>query len=1339
MFKSVVHQCDYKIALARWGRCFWQDPNDGNLFLAYVTGNNTLLFKTSIDSGNSWSAATTISRVDDFSYYWNFDTFMDPRGHVHCLFRYNNSGCYQFLGKSGNTWTATSGEDAPQGFVDVDSTSPYSRDICGSMTVLEAETSDFGQIFTDGPAPKLYIALKASGNLVNKFSINTPFKGTPTGIASFPASPPEYPNYTADLNQHGVGPYVSIPQAGNTYLGGINNTSYPGYVISYIEDGPYTPGQGEILRDNWGVSSNFDNHFRSVPSENSGWTSGLGSFNLLIATANVRHPEVVLGTDDYDSFGAHTFVLDVIKRRCDVMDDRGHVTGLYVDGTFQYYVPFTEQTHRTGIFDLAESGTLIDVTFNQNKDFVFYMLKEDPYGREHLVRLLGRERNPPYIDSRIVMTNTSNYPSGIQYIIEPGPDVAGGNRGVPHIENFRCLKHPTSPNDTSPEKIERVATITIPPTSASGAMLIVWNPIESVGMSEFKIPHHIIDYTRSSGTIFNGIAQSYRVTNPHLLFDPATSVVERVGEQSDLEDLTSDISTSSYSTVSSGSVLKLEFARPVSLERLDLTLNLTFPNGGDCGAVRVSGSIDDSLYYPWGTIESGTVSNSNHIKGLSCDPYTVRYSTRWSSPANRPMMTTVKPCIVKYLKLEWDSAFATTNNFNSPTDLKVFGRGSTTWGRHRRPNPFDSSNTLQDYYGYELKRPLPRTEKFRHDHGTLPPGFITRGDFRWGIAASGKFTTAHEIPGVDNPSIYNGRVPSGVFSYFNAGNGSDDGFSVMVSTAEQNVVTNNASGILEVDIQVRDFYYGIGSRSGDYISFDMRADMNDDDVFTFSTHYLGQAGYGGPVTVPLSGIQRFTGSGLLQDWTNYRYYLPGGLWKLRWNYLRGPSTTPYSYGAVWIDNLYGVSGAPPGSIQGYAQTALAYHTGYINGFVESKSINTEIYGFASGYKDVPTSNIYGYTNSTVMADAFSSVFGYLLGNTQSDVLGFVFATSGVDSTTYPTGYIKGYVSVPTGSGPSRILGYVEGDWGTSIQGYLRGFGDIGDAGVTNPEVSGDQRILGFVYGVDSADSILGLLGGNTSAKTANILGYVNSRDGDGSQTIYGYVSTASGLTSNVHGITQGWDGSPSFYSANQPMIYGFVGTQGSSSGNINGYAVAQLPNDYILGYMGSEALVASGGGSVGGGPGAGSSSTSNVTGGTNWTWGIVKGESPEQSIYGYVHAPPGGTSNILGYVLAGADQGTVYAYSKGHEDSTSEVYGYLSGVYWLPTEINGYVFGISGIENSRIYGVLTGNNEETKAILGTLIGITSGINSLTSCPSHTYDIQPVPTVTLPTNFFNPFA
>lgn len=1347
-YRSIVHFEPYKIHLPKWGRCFWQDPNDGNLFLAYVTGNNALVFKSSADSGNSWGPAVDVAPVDDFSTHWNFDTFMDPRGHVHCLFRYNSSGCYQFLGKNGNTWTKTSGEDAPQGFVDVDATSPYARDICGSMVVMEGEqTESLGFPYTENPCPKVAIFLKASGTKVNIFTLHTPFKGTPSGLSFFPGFPSDYPDYTYDSNENGVGPFVGMAGTG---------TEPPGYLLTVLSAGSNQPGDGSLTREQFAQTSSLSSHIRAMPTQNAGWTSGIGYINFMLFTAPTKHPEVLMNIDIFagatNQFGAHGYGIDAIRRRCEIIDELGHVTGVFQESSVNYRVQFTESVPRTGIFDLAESGSLVDISFNENRDFVFYMLKEDKWGREHIVRFLGRNREPPADYTRFLMSDIENYPSGYQYVVEPGSDIAGGNRGIPHIENFRCLKHCTQPTSGAPAKLERLVTVTTPPTADSGSALVVWDPTAAAALDRFKLPHYLIDYTRSSGTIFNGIAQTFKITNPHNLFDGATNSPWEIGGHTELDSLSTN--TSSFAVVQSGSLLKLEFARPIKLERLDLTMNSTFPNGGDCGAIRVSGSIDDATYYDWGKIPSGVVNTTFMVKGLAADPATYPIAQRWQTPSNQSMFTFVKPCVAKYLILEWDYAFAPTSNFNSPTDIKIFGQGHTSFGRHVRPSTDSKTSSLFKYNGWLLRQSLPRTEKFRHEKGTLPPGFITRGDFRWGIAASGKYTTSHEIPGVARPDEYEGKVPSGIFSLFNAGNGYDDGFSVMVSTEEQNANTPNTSGVLEVDISVYPNYYDNtgASRSGDYISFMMRGDMHPNDILTFSTHY-STAGGDGDAGFPLgypsageyaaatspTGYIRYQRSGILQDWEPYRYYLAAGDWKLRWTYKRGPTTNPFCYGAVWIDNLHGVSGAPPGSIQGYVQTALAYDTGYINGFVESKHINAEIYGYASGSKDTAISNIYGYTDSSVMADVMSSIFGVVLGNYESSVLGFVYATSGVDETTYPTGYIKGFVSVPTGSGPSQIYGYVEGDWGTSILGYLRGFGDIGDAGVTNPEVSGDQRILGYVYGIDAASSILGVVGGSGGAPASNILGLVNAQHGDGAQVIYGFVSTTSGLTSTINAMTQGWEGSPDYFSVNQPMIYGFVAAKAPVSGNIFGYALAQLPTSNILGYLGSEGLVASGGGSVGGGPGAGSSSTSNVVDGTNWIWGIVKGETGEQIIKGYVHAPPGGTSEILGYVLSGADEGTVYAYSKGHDVAGTGIHGYLSGIYWLPTEINGYLFGVSGIEESRIYGVLTGDNGIDSTILGTLIGITSGINSVTACPSHNYQLQPVPSVTLPSNFYNPFA
>ena len=100
-----------QLRLPSWGRAFWQDPNDGELFLAYASGNTEINYVTSADSGVSWSSPKFLASCEDFSNHDNFDTCMDFRGHIHVVHRYNASGCYKFLGKnqSGGGWTEASG------------------------------------------------------------------------------------------------------------------------------------------------------------------------------------------------------------------------------------------------------------------------------------------------------------------------------------------------------------------------------------------------------------------------------------------------------------------------------------------------------------------------------------------------------------------------------------------------------------------------------------------------------------------------------------------------------------------------------------------------------------------------------------------------------------------------------------------------------------------------------------------------------------------------------------------------------------------------------------------------------------------------------------------------------------------------------------------------------------------------------------------------------------------------------------------------------------------------------------------------------------------------------
>lgn len=1370
-YRTTVLTSLNNIALPSWGRCFWQDPIGGAFFLAYVTGNTQLVYSTSIDSGNSWGPPLSISPIANFQTHRNFDTFMDPRGHVHCVFRLGPSGCYQMLGRNGNgTWTKASGETEAQGFVELDDPGVYSPSINASITCLEAEDGigGMGAVWSDAPCPKIEIAVKASGNDTFTFELGTPFKGIPSGV-----NPYFILNslYNPSTNNNGVGPLIFVRRQ-TDFIGRVFTN--PSFIVSEIADFA-RPGNGtqtNFLCDRNSATAIFTP--KGQISQNTGFCSGVGHFDFMSITSSEFSPEIE-GHGRMVSHlpaspsatGFHIAPLRIFEGR---INDRATITGsIYQKGVGELSPPtqasaIIDIIPRTGVFGPRESGAFVDVTFNNQGDFCFYVQKNTYYGRQGIARYMGRPLPSGGPDTNqgekawswLLVTNPNNHPSGVTYVVEPGADICGGNFGTAFIENFRAIKHASPPNGISPRKMECIAGITTPPAYPSGKLLSVWNIEESAAVQPNHLTaHSMSDLTKSSGNTggaFSGVIDTFRVDNIHNAFDP--ELTPQFLANYDRDDRRWIGETTSTVTVSNSSRATLLFYNPILLERIDIVTG----NTTDVGQISVSGSFDGNTFFHIGIIPSGTVT-SEGIRGLACDTFTIQRAPTALVPAGQQLYNKINPVVTKYIKLEWTTAFGSATR--TIGDIRILGGSMYTHGGHGALRHAYTSIQpgYRSYGGFSIRHSLPRTEKFRHTHGQIPPHWLTYGDFKWGIAGSGKFTTDHEVPGYPQSNAYSGRVSSGIFGDLGRSNGFDDGFSLRsepigdsnglgspLNPVPTGGILSPMFSIAQVTVSVPPNYHIGSARSGDYVKFQMRADMHPNDIFTFTTK-MGSVNTTFPVNpvefdasnqtlVFTTGALRYRGSGLIRDWHEHSYFLAAGDWDLIWKYQRGPSTDPFSYGSIWIDNVYGVSGAPPGSIQGFTQASIPYSTGYINGMVEVLAgESSTIYGFASGgnYFD----SIYGYLNSAVDPDALNYINGYLFGNIDSSIHGFVYGTSGITSVTFPTGYILGVVGVPSGSGPSQIYGFVEGDWGRTILGYLAGFSTIGGSGVPNPEATGNQRIFGFVNAIDAAASIYGVLGTNTSAPISNIYGYVDARFGVSGQIIYGYLKQASGDSSIIHGMSQGWDGSPSFFTPPQSMIFGHVAAVESGNTSIYGYTIAQTPYSHILGYMGSEALVASGGGSVGGGPGGGGSSTSNVVSGSNWIWGVLKAVSDEQTIYGYVHAPPGGTSYIHGMAQAGATDDRVYGYLLGKQIASTGIYGFTSGVGYGNSSVYGYTFGVSGIEGSHVYGYGVGAQPANSTILGTLIGMLSGVSSAAACYSHNFPLSPFSSVTIPSSLYNP--
>lgn len=338
-----------------------------------------------------------------------------------------------------------------------------------------------------------------------------------------------------------------------------------------------------------------------------------------------------------------------------------------------------------------------------------------------------------------------------------------------------------------------------------------------------------------------------------------------------------------------------------------------------------------------------------------------------------------------------------------------------------------------------------------------------------------------------------------------------------------------------------------------------------------------------------------------------------------------------------------------------------------------------------------------------------SIGGFMDGDVlpvSGNINGFMSGVYGLTQTIY--GYMSGSPlysviygvinAVPVQSG--AIHGYMSASKAESIHGYMAGSG-------TN------------LYG-----SIKGIIGPTGYTTGSPIYGWMR---GDGpSNSIHGYIQVESGVSSVIYGFMSGVD--------NTNRIYGYMFARATESGAINGYIPSMAPFGSIYGYMGNNALSPSGGGTIAGGPGNAGGSTSGVEP-TNWINGYMKGADGFEYIHGYIEGPPGGTSYIYGLISVGGST-SIYGFFNGSTQSSGVVNAYMSGVGLAPSQINGFVYGISGIISESINGYIAGVQTPSGNIYGFLTGIPSGLTSLSTCTSH--GNIPLPSVlaaVIPTGLF----
>jgi hypothetical protein len=1354
---SVAATGNYEIRLPQWGRSFWQDPNDGELFLAFSSGNNQVAYITSADSGNNWTSPSELFPVDDFSIHNNFDTFMDKRGHIHCGFRYNDSGCYRFVGKQGGGgWTLSSGS-GPLGF-NIAGDSGNVKGFDGSLVVQEAANS-FTSEAASHQFPAVKIAAKASGDAVHAYILGLPYTGTPSvettssfDLSHFVGQDGGFPTITTNSATLGVD-NTSEYYCYNARLGHIRGfskqfggTYFDNTFLNTLASGDIGYGPNMAIGSGYGIKGSDGLHLICTASGQSMYMSagdGFGGADYQHVTTAYSddlstRPDANIKTD-----GTDVRTWRKIPRLLGTPSGQGSYlpmeTGIAPTGNVYGVGRSSNPGSGVPVANFPGGGTNCDWMINDEEEIIFYFQGIDTEGRQGIRRIKGSH---DFAGPKWNWPSLSHAESGVKHVAPTSSQFTGGYNNILFWGGFKAAKHPSEPGDGS-NKGEFLVTQGWTATSPSGGSLVVWNVAESpTVLNPYSRPTYHLDYMATSGAPGINVFQGITATDNYLF-------ASHVGQAANYFD--GDLGT--YGNVRNGYTVEIELDKPREVNRLEmLSRTLTRPP-----EVTVSGSFDGITWTRVLTKPSGKLADGDN-EGSPLYKFSTTRETivdRQNRPSRQPTIH-MDAFVAKYVRFMFQNERGGASS--RIYDLRLWGPGATEPETIR----YSHDNSVPDPHDirtvYLRKNFAKRVESFnKYQQGDLPSDFRSYGDFQWRVVGSGD--AVRRSPNPNAPAIegQDGRIPadSGIWGYYGHKRGYQDGFSLRsepigdasglgnpLGPVPAGGILPGHSGVVEVDLLVtNDEVDDTNTQLGRQISFRIRTDTQRDDRVEFWT--IAPATSNSDIRVP---VLRDTWEDA-NNWdatefketspTNYKEktYTLNNTWgrhTLRWVYIKGAydsqaeqANSP-NFGTCWIDMVSGIDASPSNYVKGYMRGDSGFVGSSVSGILTGKA-GQVVRGYTIGAPQI--SSINGYLISAVFPDISMGVNGYLLPNNESTINGFMFGGDGLAS--IPTGSIHGFIAVPDSGVITTVNGYVEGDWGQVIHGYVHGFESTGD---NNP---GNQVINGFVYGINTTSQIYGILGSENTVVTQGSHGYLNARFGQGDQIIHGYIGVPSGGIDDIKGVVLGWEQGPSFFRDPQTMIYGYIKTPiDETSGNVNGYLIAQLPYSQIYGYMGSEALVPSGGGVVAGGPGGAGGSTSNVIPGTNWVHGFISASGGDQVIHGYLAGPPGAVALIGGYALAGGSDDTIHGYTIGHETSATGIYGYISGVGFESSQIHGYMAAISGSPDDTIYGILTGVEAIDEGIIGHLIGIPSGgANSCEVCESHSFPLVAVPTVVIPSSCF----
>ncbi|TFH25728.1 hypothetical protein E4G67_00635, partial [Candidatus Bathyarchaeota archaeon] len=496
---SIVATSGQQLALPSWGRSFWQDPNGGELICLYASGTTEVDYIRSADGGETWDAPVFAFPVDNFSTHDNFDTTMDRAGNVHCVHRFNSSGCYTVLGKTPGGW-APSGVIA-KGFFATRAT-VAARDFNGSIDVYD---TPLGLGFADPTTPPTaQIVAVDSTDRVRAWYINSPYTTWPTFRAA--ASIP-------------VGPSGGYPVAHSAGAAGVGATGAFGAVVSIAGTGIHfisfafgatTPSIHNVIEINPASLFKNSGFVGDVPlGANMAWDRPqIDRLTPILTSIGLPNPAAFeLYTTANEPFNGGTSATLVRVDSQQAPDNTRRLNKANL--TFKDFL-----NNVAGGDQKVAGGTSVDVShFDEFGGVNFYFQQRRENGDQTIFRIKANlEASTSEVPgSRTVYTFSNLYhpTSGIVSWADASLSTVGaggdGLNNVAHWQGFKVTRHPTAAG-IGVSKKEIIATIgsgMIGNSPEGIAKLYMWRFEDSVAATGngFKIPTYTFDYTARSGTL----------------------------------------------------------------------------------------------------------------------------------------------------------------------------------------------------------------------------------------------------------------------------------------------------------------------------------------------------------------------------------------------------------------------------------------------------------------------------------------------------------------------------------------------------------------------------------------------------------------------------------------------------------------------------------------------------------------------------------------------------------------------------------------------------------------------------------------------------------------------